>query len=105
MMSLFVSMKILVVSGYSNSVKTSVAELLLTTWQRMGLKTATIKNVHTPKFQMDEPNTDSSRHGTREGSCQVEAVPKSLSQEETDCHSDDGLRVRWDRRRIFRGLD
>jgi molybdopterin-guanine dinucleotide biosynthesis protein MobB len=61
-MHLFISMKILVVSGYSNSGKTSVVELLLTTWKRMGLKTATIKNVHTPKFQIDVPNTDSYRH-------------------------------------------
>ncbi|MHA1912076.1 MAG: molybdopterin-guanine dinucleotide biosynthesis protein B [Candidatus Kariarchaeaceae archaeon] len=55
-------MKVIVVSGYSNSGKTSVAELLLNSWKKMGLKTASIKNVHTPKFQMDIPNSDSWRH-------------------------------------------
>jgi molybdopterin-guanine dinucleotide biosynthesis protein B len=65
-------MKIIVVSGYSNSGKTSVAELLLNSWKKRGLKTASIKNVHTPKFQMDIPNSDSWRHA-RAG-CEVVGV-------------------------------
>jgi len=83
-------MKILVVSGYSNSGKTCVAELLLDSWKKKGLKIASIKNVHTPKFQMDIPNTDSWRHaragsevvGVRSGKGNVLFLYNEISLEE-----------------------